>query len=97
MSQTILATGVNIATGAASVPSALPTTSAGTLPTKVRVSATAAAHVRIGITGVTALATDLLVQPNDSIVLAVPRGLDHVAAIQDAAAGTVNVVPLEDS
>jgi len=27
----------------------------------------------------------------------VPRGVTHIAAIQDAAAGSVNVVPLEDS
>lgn len=97
MSMTILATGVNLATGAASVSSALPITSAGTVPNKVRVSVTSAAHVRLGVNGVTALATDLLVQPNDAVVLKVPRGLTQIAVIQDAAAGTVNVAPLEDS
>jgi len=60
----------------------------------VRVSATANAHVRVGKTSATAVATDMLVTPNEAIILNV-TGSDVIAAIQDTAAGTVNVVPIE--
>lgn len=92
---TVLANGVNIATGAASANSALPNTAAGTAPCAVRIAVTSAAHIKIGTAGVAAAATDLLVQPNYPTVLGIPNGITHIAAIQDAAAGTVNVTPLE--
>ena len=50
----------------------------------------------LGVGAQTAVATDLLVQPGDALVLAVPRGCTHVAAIQLAAAGVVIVSPVED-
>lgn len=96
MSMTILATGINIASGAASTSATLPNASSGTVPYKVRVAVTASAHVRLGAAGVTAAATDTLVQPNDAQVFTVPRGVTNIAVIQDTAAGTVNVAPLED-
>jgi hypothetical protein len=96
MSMTILASGANIVTGAASAVTPLPPASNGTVPYKVRVSATVAARVRLGVNSAVALATDLLVQPNDALVLTVPRGVTHIAAIQDVAAGMVSVSPLED-
>lgn len=90
------ATGANITTGAASASVPIPTAQSGEIPRYVYVTATAAAHVRLGTAAVTALATDLMVQPGDSAILAVPRGMTNIAAIQDTAAGRVNVAPLED-
>lgn len=95
---TSVKTGVNLATGAASTNAAIPTASSGTVPFKVRVSATAAAAIKVGTSsGVTAVAGDLMVQPGDAVVLNIPRGCTHIAAIQISAAGVVNVAPLEDA
>lgn len=96
MNTTILKTGVNIATSAASANSPLPVASSGEIPRYVRISASVAAHVRLGVAGAVAVLTDMMVQPGDAIIVVVPRGITTVAAIQDTAAGTVNVVPLED-
>lgn len=93
---TVTVTGVSITTGAASSGGALPNASSGEVPRYVRIAASVAACVRIGVGAQTAVATDLLVQPGDAVVLAVPRGCTHVAAIQLAAAGVVIVSPLED-
>jgi len=95
-SMVITATGINLTTGAASVSAPIPPASSGEVPRYIRITATANAHVRIGIAGLTALATDAMVVPGDDLILDVPRNVTHVAAIQDTAAGTVNVVPLED-
>lgn len=92
----IMATGVNITTGAASAASALPVALSGEVPRYVRITATANARVRLGLVGLTALATDVMVQPGDALILEVPRGITHAAAIQDTAAGMVNIAPLED-
>lgn len=94
--QTVTVTGVSITTGAASSGGALPNASSGEVPRYVRIAASAAACVRIGPGAQTAVATDMLVQPGDAVVLAVPRGVTHVAAIQLSAAGVVIVTPLED-
>lgn len=87
-------TGVNITTGAASASAAIPNTSAGVVARYVRVMATAFAHVKVGKGSATAVATDTLVGPNCDLILNV-AGADTIAAIQDTAAGVVNIVPLE--
>jgi hypothetical protein len=93
---TITATGVNVAAGATSASAAIPNTSAGTKPNYVRVTATGQACVRLGVGSATATVTDALVQPADSVILAV-GGNTHIAAIQaGGSAASVNVVPLED-
>lgn len=92
----IVASGSNITTGAASASAAIPNTSANTEPQFIRVAATAAAYVKVGASGVTAAAGDILVLPEAPIVLRT-HGNSHIAAIQASAAGVVNVCPLEDS
>lgn len=93
---TVTTTGVSITTGAASSGGALPNASSGEVPRYVRIAASVAACVRIGVGAQTAVATDMLVQPGDAVVIAVPRGCTHVAAIQLSAAGVVIVTPVED-
>ncbi|WP_343577944.1 hypothetical protein [Pseudomonas sp.] len=93
---TVTVTGATIATGAASASAGIPKASSGEYPRYIRIAATAAAYVRIGKGAQTAIATDLLVQPGDAVVLAVASGLDTVAAIQVTAAGVVQISPLEN-
>jgi hypothetical protein len=92
---TVTTTGSNIATTATSASAAIPVTASGARPNYIRIVSTAAAYVKIGITAPTAAAGDVLVQPGDSVVLSV-GGCGFVAAVQVAAAGIVNIVPLED-
>ena len=95
---TIVADGINIPTGAASVSTALPNTSGSIKPRKIRVAATAAAHVQLFKDGTgSATSADTLVQPGDAVVLVVPGGCNNIAAIQSTAAGVVQVSPLEDA
>lgn len=93
----VLATGASITTGAASASATIPNDSSGSVASYVRVTATVAAHVRIGVAAATAVATDMLVQPGDSVVLHIPRGYTKIAAIQNAAAGVVIVTPLDNA
>ena len=93
---TITQTGANITTSAASARVALPLNAAGNVPRYIRVTATAAAHISLGTVASNAVATDAMLMPYDGLTLAVPLGLTHLCAIQDTAAGTVNVVPLEN-
>ena len=92
---TIVSTGATIATAGTSARVAIPNDSSGAVPKYVRVSATAAAYVKIGGSSVTAAAGDVLVQPADAVILTVGRQT-HVAAIQVSAAGVVQISPLED-
>jgi hypothetical protein len=93
---TVTVTGANIATGAASVSIPIPPASSGEIPRHIRVSSTAAAYFKIGTASVVAVAGDTMVQPGDAVRIVVPRGVTHIAAIQQAIVGTLNVVPLED-
>ena len=95
MALQIFATGVNITTSGTSSGATIPLSSAGTVPRYVRISATVSACVRIGTGAQTAVATDLLVQPSEAVILAT-NGCTHIAAIQQAAAGVVQVSPVED-
>lgn len=88
-------TGATITTSAISANVATPTNLAGDLPNYVRVSVTAAAYVKLGPSGVAAVAGDTLVLPSDAVILKVGRN-PFIAAIQQAAAGVVQISPLED-
>ena len=92
---TIQAVGITVTTGLASVAVAIPVNANGTRPYYVRIAATTESYVQIGLTAVAATANSMLVQPADSVILAV-GGATHIAHIQGTAAGRVNIVPLED-
>ena len=92
---TIHKTGVSIATTGTSASSALPTDSAGNVPRFVRIAATAPACVRLGIVGLTAVTTDVQIQPGDAIRLST-NGATYVAAIQVAGPGVVQISPIEN-
>lgn len=92
----VSATGVSITTSGVSANAAVPNDSSGTKPRYVRIAATVAAYVRIGSGAQTAVTTDMLVQPGDAVIVNVPAASPNVAAIQVAAAGVVNVTPIEN-
>lgn len=94
---TIVATGVSAATGAASASSTIPNNSSGNIPNYIRVAARNECYVKLGIAGVTATSNDILVQPADSVILQVPKGVTTIAYIQGTAAGVVNITALENS
>lgn len=94
---TVTVTGATIATSGISAGATIPSNAAGEKPRYIRVAATAAATVRIGVGVQTAVTTDMLVQPGDAVVMSVPSGVTHIAAIQVTAAGVVQVSPLENS
>lgn len=94
MALTIFATGINITTGVASVGATIPLNLDGSVPLYVRITASVAACLRVGIGAQTAVATDAVVQPGEALILATNR-VTHIAAIQQAAAGTVQISPCE--
>lgn len=93
---TVLSAGASIATSGTSSRVAIPTALSGEIPRYIRVAGTNAGYVRLGTSTVVATASDTLVQPADAVVLHVPQGITHIAAIQDSAAGKINIVPLEN-
>jgi|SRR5882672_1678373 len=92
---TVFATGFTATTGAASARTAIPVDSAGNLPRYIRVAAINESYVKLGTSAVVATTNDILVQPADSLWLAV-NNATNIAYIQGTAAGKVNVVPLEN-
>ena len=92
----ITALGANVASGAASASIALPVASSGEIPRYIRVVASVNAHIRIGTAAIAATATDTFLGAGIPEYLMIPRGITHIAAIQDAAVGVVNIAPLED-
>jgi len=93
---TVTMPGFSAATGAASAATAIPVASDNNRPRYIRVAARNECYVKIGLSGVVATTNDILVQPADSVILQVPANITHIAYIQGTAAGSVNVVPLEN-
>jgi hypothetical protein len=92
----ITVTGVTVASGATSASVAMPTLPGGVLPKWVRIAASNAAYVKLGASGVTAAAGDAIVQPGDALVLRA-HGHTFIAALQQSAAGIVQISPLDDA
>lgn len=93
---TVTNLGATVATGAASSTIAIPVASSGEIPRFIRLSSTNGVHAKLGIAAVAATANDMLVTVSDAVILVVPRGVTHIASIQESAAGKLNVTPLED-
>lgn len=93
----VVATGFSAATGAASARTAIPNDSSGRAPNYIRIAGRNECYCKMGDSGVAATVNDMLVQPGDSQIVAVPKGVTHIAYIQGTAAGQINVVPLENS
>lgn len=95
---TVTATGITLASGAASTSATIPKASNGQDAVYIRIAATQPACVRIGVGAQTAITTDLQVQPGDAVILQLPRGITTIAVIAaTATAGIVQVSPLENA
>jgi len=92
----ITTVGFTAATGAASAVSPIPPDSSGRIPNYIRVSGTNC-FCKLTTAGGTATGNDMLIQPGDSQIIAVPKGITHIAYIQNTLAGQINVVPCENS
>lgn len=92
---TVVSTGVNITTSGTSASATIPNDASGNVAKYIRVSASVAAYVRLGKTTATAVTTDMMVIPADSVIMAT-AGNDKIAAIQVSGAGVVQVSPLEN-
>lgn len=90
-------TGFTAATGASSARSPIPVDGSGNRPTFVRISGINECYVKLGDSTVTATANDLLIQPADAVLIQVGKGITHIAYIQGAAAGKVNVQALDNA
>ncbi|MEN9885686.1 MAG: hypothetical protein RL758_264 [Pseudomonadota bacterium] len=95
MDITIVTPGTRVASGAASAGAALPNDASGTLPLRIRVATTAAAHFRMGAGAQTATTNDMLISPGEALTLSVPRGINQFACIQASTGGFVQVSPVE--
>jgi hypothetical protein len=95
MALQINATGINVATSGVSAGGAIPVDSGGTVPRLIRVSVTTATYVRVGTGAQTAVSTDMMVHPAESVI--VPTlGRTHIAGLQVTSAGVMQVSPVED-
>lgn len=93
----VAATGATVTTTASTSQSAaLPNTSGGTRPRFVRFAATGTCYVRLGMAGLTAATSDVMVQPGAPVILAVGDRTQW-AVIDAGTAVTLNVTPMEDS
>jgi hypothetical protein len=88
-------TGIQLAASGVSAGAMIPYGSAGDVPRLIRIASTVAACVRIGYGSQTALVTDLMVTPGESIVCTT-AGASHIAVIAQSTAGVVQVSPLEN-
>ena len=92
---TAAANGITVTTGAASAFTAIPNAANGSRPYYVRLTSTVESFILPGLNGVVATGNSLMVQPADSVLLAV-GGNTHIAFIQGPTAGRVNIYPTED-
>lgn len=90
----IVTSGANITTSGTSARVAIPNDQSGKRAKVVRVTCTLAAYVKPGDSTIAAAAADILLNPEHELLLNV-SGATHIAAIQVASAGVVNVVAVE--
>lgn len=88
------ATGVQVTTGATTASVAIPNNAAGKLPKHVRLQSTGNCYVRLGGSSVTATVNDILLSPNNHLILTV-GGFTNLAYLQEGSAVKLNITPLE--
>lgn len=90
----VTVTGASTTLGAASAGGTLPNNSTGSTARYCRFATTTGAYVRVGNGAQTAVATDILVLPNEAVVLDC-SGCTHYAGLQAATGGVLVVTPVE--
>lgn len=90
----VAATGVQVTTGVTSATTAIPANSVGDVPKHVRVQAIQNCYIRPGGASTVCTVNDLLLSPNEAVVLSV-AGYTHIAHLQEANGARFNITPLE--
>ena len=88
------AVGAQATTGAASAVTAIPVNAAGRAPKHIRLQSTGNCYVRPGLSGTTCTVNDILLSPNNHLILNV-SGFTHIAHLQETPAAKLNITPLE--
>ena len=88
------ATGTQVTSGAASAVVAIPNAADGNRARFLRLQSTGNAYVRPGTSGTTCTVNDILLSPNEALLLNV-QGFTHIAHLQETAAAKINLTPLE--
>lgn len=88
------ATGTQATTGGTSAVTAIPNNAAGRAPKHVRLQSTGNCYVRPGTGSTTCTVNDILLSPNNHLVLSV-AGFTHIAHLQETPAAKLNITPLE--
>ena len=91
---TVNAGGTQVTSGAASAVAAIPNDAAGIRARVVRLQSTGNAYVRPGFSGTTCTVNDILLSPNESLILNV-KPFTHIAYLQETASAKINITPLE--
>ncbi len=91
---TVNASGTQVISASASARVAIPNAAAGDPARHVRIQALASAYVRPCNASGTASASDILVTPNEQVILNV-QGFTHIAYLQETASAKINITPLE--
>lgn len=88
------ATGAQVTTAAISATVAIPVNAAGRAPKHVRLQSTGNCYVRAGTGATTCTVNDILLSPNNHLILNV-MGFTHIAHLQELAGAKLNITPLE--
>lgn len=88
------ATGTQVTTAGTSAATAIPNNAAGKVPKHVRLQSTGNCYVRPGTAGTTCTVNDILLSPNNHLVLSV-AGFTHIAHLQETVGAKLNITPLE--
>lgn len=91
---TVGAVGTQVTTGATPVATAIPVNAAGKVPKHVRVQAIANCYVRPSSSTANCTVNDILLSPNEALILNV-TGFTHISHLQETAAAKFNITPLE--
>ena len=91
---TVNAAGIQVTSAGTSARTAIPVAADGNATRHVRVQALASAYVRPCNSTGAATANDILVTPNEQVILNV-QGCTHIAYIQETASAKINITPLE--
>jgi hypothetical protein len=91
---TVNAASARVTAGASSAVVAIPNAADGNRARFLRFMATGTVYVRPGTSGTTCTVNDLLLTANGDVLLNV-QGFTHIAYLQESAAPTILITPLE--
>lgn len=91
---TVATTGTTVTSSGTSAAIIVPNAADGTRARYCRLQSTGFVYVKLGLSGVAATSNDLLVSPNEGIILA-SRQFTHLAYLQESVGAKLNIVPVE--